>query len=206
MLAFGFTLNLLTLLAIVLSVGLVVDDAIVVVENVERHLHEGEPPLHRRAARRARTGRPDHRHDHHARGGLCAHRHPGRPHRHALPRVCLHPRRRGRRLRRGRAHALADDVLASSCARAIRTRALPAGSIAVSTASAAATCACSTASLRWRPGHAHPGRHRHPARHSLLPLHAAANSRRRKTRASSSASSTPRRIPPSSRPRATPKR
>ncbi|MGW8312025.1 MAG: efflux RND transporter permease subunit [Desulfuromonadales bacterium] len=42
--AFGFTINLLTLLAIVLSVGLVVDDAIVVVENVERHLSEGEPP------------------------------------------------------------------------------------------------------------------------------------------------------------------
>jgi len=41
MMMFGFTLNLLTLLAIVLSVGLVVDDAIVVVENVERHLHEG---------------------------------------------------------------------------------------------------------------------------------------------------------------------
>src|SRR5437667_9302138 len=39
--AFGFTLNLLTLLAIVLSVGLVVDDAIVVVENVERHLRDG---------------------------------------------------------------------------------------------------------------------------------------------------------------------
>ncbi|MGD1018160.1 MAG: efflux RND transporter permease subunit [Verrucomicrobiia bacterium] len=44
MLVFGFTLNLLTLLAIVLSVGLVVDDAIVVVENVERHLHEGLTP------------------------------------------------------------------------------------------------------------------------------------------------------------------
>jgi multidrug efflux pump len=43
--AFGFTLNLLTLLAIVLSVGLVVDDAIVVVENVERHLREGMRPL-----------------------------------------------------------------------------------------------------------------------------------------------------------------
>src|SRR5256885_378255 len=39
--AFGFSLNLLTLLAIVLSVGLVVDDAIVVVENVERHMREG---------------------------------------------------------------------------------------------------------------------------------------------------------------------
>jgi multidrug efflux pump len=43
--AFGFTVNLLTLLAVVLSVGLVVDDAIVVVENVERHLSQGESPL-----------------------------------------------------------------------------------------------------------------------------------------------------------------
>jgi multidrug efflux pump len=42
---FGFTINLLTLLAIVLSVGLVVDDAIVVVENVERHMSEGLSPL-----------------------------------------------------------------------------------------------------------------------------------------------------------------
>ncbi|MBL8896944.1 MAG: efflux RND transporter permease subunit [Planctomycetes bacterium] len=41
MMAFGFSLNLLTLLAIVLSVGLVVDDAIVVVENVERHVRAG---------------------------------------------------------------------------------------------------------------------------------------------------------------------
>jgi multidrug efflux pump len=45
MLVFGFTLNLLTLLAIVLAVGLVVDDAIVVVENVERHLEAGDTPL-----------------------------------------------------------------------------------------------------------------------------------------------------------------
>lgn len=43
--AFGFTLNLLTLLAIVLAVGLVVDDAIVVVENVERHLQDGLSPV-----------------------------------------------------------------------------------------------------------------------------------------------------------------
>jgi len=43
--AFGFTVNLLTLLAIVLSVGLVVDDAIVVVENVERHLRKGLTPV-----------------------------------------------------------------------------------------------------------------------------------------------------------------
>ncbi len=41
----GFSLNLLTLLAIVLSVGLVVDDAIVVVENVQRHLSDGESAI-----------------------------------------------------------------------------------------------------------------------------------------------------------------
>ena len=51
MLAAGFTINLLTLLAIVLSVGLVVDDAIVMVENVERHLHMGKSPF--RAAKDA---------------------------------------------------------------------------------------------------------------------------------------------------------
>ena len=42
---FGFSVNLLTLLAIVLSVGLVVDDAIVVVENVDRNLRKGQSPL-----------------------------------------------------------------------------------------------------------------------------------------------------------------
>ncbi len=45
MLIAGFTINLLTLLAIVLSVGLVVDDAIVMVENIERHLHAGKAPV-----------------------------------------------------------------------------------------------------------------------------------------------------------------
>jgi multidrug efflux pump len=42
---FGFSLNLLTILAIVLSVGLVVDDAIVMVENVERHIREGKSKI-----------------------------------------------------------------------------------------------------------------------------------------------------------------
>ncbi|MDB6165808.1 MAG: multidrug efflux protein [Lacunisphaera sp.] len=45
MFAFGFTINLLTLLAIVLAVGIVVDDAIVVVENIERHIREGKSPV-----------------------------------------------------------------------------------------------------------------------------------------------------------------
>ncbi len=45
MYGFGFSLNLLTILAIVLSVGLVVDDAIVVVENIERHVRMGKTRL-----------------------------------------------------------------------------------------------------------------------------------------------------------------
>jgi multidrug efflux pump len=44
MLALGFSINLLTLLALVLAIGLVVDDAIIVVENVNRHLEDGAPP------------------------------------------------------------------------------------------------------------------------------------------------------------------
>ncbi len=45
MLAAGFSINLLTLLALVLAIGLVVDDAIIVVENVNRHLEEGLRPM-----------------------------------------------------------------------------------------------------------------------------------------------------------------
>ncbi len=45
MLLFGFSINLLTLLALVLAIGLVVDDAIIVVENVNRHLEEGMSPF-----------------------------------------------------------------------------------------------------------------------------------------------------------------
>src|SRR5580704_5681543 len=45
LLALGYSINLLTLLALVLGIGLVVDDAIIVVENVSRHLEEGVPPI-----------------------------------------------------------------------------------------------------------------------------------------------------------------
>src|SRR6201982_668613 len=45
LLAVGLSFNLLTLLAMVLAIGLVVDDAIVVVENIHRHLEEGMPPV-----------------------------------------------------------------------------------------------------------------------------------------------------------------
>ncbi|HEX5459207.1 MAG TPA: efflux RND transporter permease subunit [Steroidobacteraceae bacterium] len=45
MLSLGYSINLLTLLAIVLAIGLVVDDAIIVVENIDRHLKEGVTPF-----------------------------------------------------------------------------------------------------------------------------------------------------------------
>jgi multidrug efflux pump len=45
MLVLGYSINLLTLLSLVLAIGLVVDDAIIVVENVHRHMEEGTPPL-----------------------------------------------------------------------------------------------------------------------------------------------------------------
>ncbi len=45
MLVFGYTINLLTLLALVLAIGLVVDDAIIVVENIHRHIENGMAPM-----------------------------------------------------------------------------------------------------------------------------------------------------------------
>jgi multidrug efflux pump len=45
MLTLGYSINLLTLLALVLAIGLVVDDAIIVVENVDRHMKLGQPPM-----------------------------------------------------------------------------------------------------------------------------------------------------------------
>ena len=71
----GFSMNLLTILAIVLSVGLVVDDAIVVVENVARNLREG---MSRKEAARLFSSAtlPHHCHDDDAGGGVCADRIP----------------------------------------------------------------------------------------------------------------------------------
>ncbi len=58
MLALGFSINLLTLLALVLAIGLVVDDAIIVVENVNRHLDEGMQPMQAAIAAARELGSP----------------------------------------------------------------------------------------------------------------------------------------------------
>ena len=118
----GFTINLLTLLAIVLSVGLVVDDAIVMVENVERHMHMGKTPFRGGHGRRARTGGSDHRDDDHPGRCLRADRYSGRADRRAVPRVRIHARRRGHRLRRRGADAFADDGIEAAARGRHRTR------------------------------------------------------------------------------------
>ena len=58
MLVLGFSINLLTLLALVLAIGLVVDDAIIVVENVNRHLEEGKTPVDAAIEGARELGRP----------------------------------------------------------------------------------------------------------------------------------------------------
>lgn len=78
MLLCGYTVNLLTLLALVLAIGLVVDDAIIVVENVHRHMEDGhssrEAAVWGTGAGRSRCG-----HDRRTGGGLSADRFYGGP-------------------------------------------------------------------------------------------------------------------------------
>ena len=100
------------LLALVLAIGLVVDDAIIVVENVNRHIEEGAAADAGGARRRARTGRADPGHDRRAGSGLCADRLPGRPDRRPVHRIRLHTGRRRHGVDDHRADADADDVLA----------------------------------------------------------------------------------------------
>ena len=74
LLALGYSLNLLTLLALVLAIGLVVDDAIVVVENIHRHIEEGMTALEAALQGAREIALPVISHDHHAGRRLCADR------------------------------------------------------------------------------------------------------------------------------------
>ena len=107
---FGFSLNLLTLLAIVLSVGLVVDDAIVVVENVERHMREGMSRMNAALVGARELIGADHRDDDHAGGRLHADRAPRRIDRRAFPRIRVDSCRCGFHFRCRRTDTFADDV------------------------------------------------------------------------------------------------
>ena len=101
--ALGYSINLLTLLAMVLAIGLVVDDAIVVVENIHRHIEEGLTPIEAAIVGHARDLRAGRRDDDHAGRRLRADRLHQRPDRRAVPRIRLHAGRRGGDLRHRRA-------------------------------------------------------------------------------------------------------
>ncbi len=114
--AFGYSINLLTLLALVLCIGLVVDDAIVVLENIQRRADLGEPQAGRRAARHQAgrlRGDRDHRR---AGGGVPADRLHAGQHRPPVPRTVGGVGRGGGDLRLRRADADADDVVQAGAA------------------------------------------------------------------------------------------
>ena len=146
----GFTLNFLTTLALTLTIGILVDDSIVVLENIYRHLAKGEPP---RLAADQRAGRDrPRRHRHHpgGRGGV----HPGRPALRpggaVLPPVRLHRGRRHPVLPAGLLHPdpLAGLALAEGGGRA---RAGPPGRPSGAGGSGASTASRGPTSgpLRW---------------------------------------------------------
>ena len=108
---FGASINVLTLLAIVLAIGIVVDDAIVEIENIHRRIEHGEPPLLASFDGAREIGFAVIATTCDADGGVRAARLHDRQHRPALPRVRDPARGRDLLLRRRRPHADADDVL-----------------------------------------------------------------------------------------------
>ena len=139
---FGFSLNNLSLFGLVLAIGIVVDDAIVVVENVERNIAAGLSP--REAAQRS-MDEVGSALDRHRAGAVRGVRAGGLHHRHlraVLPPVRAHHRRRDGHL----AHRLADAVAGAvrAAPQAARERRLkPAGGCARCTASSGCSIAAS---------------------------------------------------------------
>ena len=143
---FGFSINTLSLFGLVLAIGLVVDDAIVVVEIVEHHIEHGLVAQGGGAERHAGSLRAGHRHRHHSGGGV----HPdgvhSRHHRPALSAVRRDHRGLGDHLGLQRPDAFARLVGAAAAAQEERQRACcrssSTGSTNGSAAPRTATSAC----------------------------------------------------------------
>ena len=110
----GFSVDNISLLGLTLAVGLVVDDAIVMLENIMRHIEEGEKPFAAALAAVARDRRHDHLDDAVARRRLPADPADGRRHRPPLQRIRRRRDDGDRRLRRGVADADADAGCAAA--------------------------------------------------------------------------------------------
>ena len=111
MAALGFSVNMLTLFGLVLAIGIVVDDAIVIVENAAHHIdHDGLAAQGGHDQGDVRGDRAGHRHHARADGRVPADRVPRRDHRPALPPVRPDDRRHGRHQRHQRRDAQAGPV------------------------------------------------------------------------------------------------
>ena len=116
----GFSVNTLSLFGLVLAIGLVVDDAIVVVEAVEHHIEEGMSPRDATFKAMSEVSGPGRRDRAHPGGGVHPGRLHGRHHRPALPAVRAHHRVLGPHLGVQRAHA--SPALSALLLRPRRTR------------------------------------------------------------------------------------
>jgi hypothetical protein len=105
----GFTINVVTLLSLSLVVGILVDDAIVEIENIMRHLRMGKTPFQAAMEAADEIGPGRHRDQLHADRGIPAHGLHGRRAGQVLRAVRLDGGDRGVLLARGGAHADADD-------------------------------------------------------------------------------------------------
>jgi hypothetical protein len=149
---FGFSINTLSLFGLVLAIGLVVDDAIVVVEAVEHHIEHGLSPKDATLQSDGRGDRPGDRHRRHPGGGFRADRFHSRHHRSALPAVRGHHRHLGDHLRVQRAdpqsRPLRDAAEGRRSRATDRCRNSTTGSTASSAASPAATSASAAFAIR----------------------------------------------------------
>ena len=108
----GFSLNNLTLMALTISTGFVVDDAIVMIENIFRYIEQGEKPLQAALKGAEQIGFTIIVADHFADRGADSAAVHGRHRRAIVPRIRHHLERDDSRFRRRFADAHADDVLA----------------------------------------------------------------------------------------------
>jgi multidrug efflux pump len=165
---FGYSINVLILLGLVLAIGLVVDDAIVVLENIWRRIEEGEPPLLAAVERQPRDRLRGDRH--HAGAGVRVPAdlvHPGQR-RPAVPRVRRGGRGGGDHLQPGRAHAHPHAELEAVQGR--RAARLADHAVIERAFKRLATCiaACSARSCR-APGRCSPGRCSSPCGRGPVP-------------------------------------
>ena len=154
MAAMGFTVNMLTLFGLVLAIGIVVDDAIVIVENAAHHIEEGMAPQAGHDPGDVRSARADHRHHAGADVGVPAERFPGRHHGTTVSPVRADDCRHGADQRHQRRDAQAGPVctLAAAAAGHARTSSFARSTWCTVSANGLTRRSCGCSCGMWRGG------------------------------------------------------